>query len=91
MYFKDLKDGDEFTVANLSGSFIRVDGSYTYNAVATHRDSASFVFAPDEVVKLVNDGKMPLVEKFDSLVPHLNSEDNDLAKEFREDLLKIYW
>lgn len=91
MYFKDLNDGDEFTVANLSGSFIRVNESDLYNAVAMYRDSASFAFAPDEVVKLVNDGKMPLVEKFDSLMSHLNSEDNDLAKEFREDLLKIYW
>lgn len=56
MYFKDLKEGDEFTVANLSGSFIRVNDGSTYNAIATHRDSALFAFAPDEVVKLVNAG-----------------------------------
>lgn len=91
MYFKDLNDGDEFTVANLSGSFIRVNESNMYNAVATMRDSASFKFDDNEVVKLVNDGKMPLVEKFDSLMSHLNGEDNELAAEFREDLLESYW
>lgn len=54
MTFFDLEDGDEFTVPDLSGSFVKVtEESVLYNAVSTFDSHKCFRFNADEVVVMI--------------------------------------
>lgn len=86
MLFKDLKDGEKFTIPAFSGSFMKVmEEDAGYNAVNSSDSDKYFCFREDAKVVPMSD----LVEEFDNLMDHLNGDENNMARKFRNKLVQL--